>query len=438
MKLLVPKTAAIVITTAAAMFAVPAMASAAPMHAAAKHASKVSVSASPRVAVAGTTVKLSATVSSANPKPTGSVTFWWGSHKLCSANLVNRSGHCNTSFRTAGSYAVRGVYSGDAKHAGTTGKVTVVSSKAATTTSISVSSLAPTAGTSVTFNAGVSSHSPLAATGKVLFTSGSTFLCNVVVSKGAASCTYAFNVAGSYTVTATYLGDGAHAASHGTSGTIKVQAAPKNSTTTTITGANPNPDDPGATATITVAVTSATGTPTGTVAVAATGADAGLAGDSCTATLSGGTGSCTVTPAADTFGDVTFVATYKGDATHSGSKSANYTLHVPAPTTTTVTFAKNTLTADVANPVGNNISPSAGGTGTVTFTFATGAAAGTPIPGCTDVPLVFTQTGTAGTLPIGTNAATCAYTPTAAGTVTATYSGDNENQTSMGTVDVTA
>jgi hypothetical protein len=432
MKLLVPKTAAIVITAAAAMLAVPAMASAAPLHVAAKHASKVSVSASPRVANAGTTVKLSATVSSANPKPTGSVTFWWGKHKLCSTKLVNRSGHCNTSFHTAGSYAVRGLYSGDAKHAPATGKVTVVSTKAATSTTISVSSLAPTAGTSVTFNAGVSSHSRLAATGTVRFTSGSTTLCSATLSKGAAHCGHPF-AAGSYKVTATYLGDGAHAASHATSGTITVKAAPKATTTTTITGANPNPVDPGSTSTVTVTVTSATGTPTGTVTVAATGADAGLTGDKCTVTLSGGTGSCGISPASDTFGAITLVATYNSDATHNGSKSAVYTLHVPAPTTTTVTFKADTLTADVANPVGNNISPSAGGTGTVTFSIG-----GVDIAGCTDVPLVFTATSGTGATATGTNAATCAYTPTAAGTVTATYSGDDENQTSMGTVHVTA
>jgi hypothetical protein len=432
MKLLVPKTAAIMITAAAAMLAVPAMASAAPMHVAAKHASKVSVSASPRVANAGTTVKLSATVSSANPKPTGSVTFWWGKHRLCSTKLVNRSGHCNTSFHTAGNYGVRGVYSGDAKHAGATGKVTVVSTKAATTTNISVSSLAPTAGTSVTFNAGVSSHSRLAAAGTVRFTSGTTTLCSAPVSKGAAHCGHAFAV-GSYKVTANYLGDGAHAASHATSGTITVKAAPLATTTTTITGANPNPVDAGSTSTVTVTVTSATGTPTGSVTVAATGADAGLKGDSCTATLSGGTGTCGISPAPGTFGDITLVATYNSDSTHAKSTSAKFTLHVPAPTTTTVTFKADTLTADVANPVGNNISPSAGGTGTVTFTIG-----GMAIAGCTDVPLVFTQTGMDGTLPIGTNAATCAFTPTAAGTVTATYSGDNENQTSMGTVGVTA
>jgi hypothetical protein len=432
MKFVVPKTAAIVITAAAAMLAVPAMASAAPMHAAAKHASKVSVSASPRVAVAGSTVKLSATVSSANPKPTGSVTFWWGTRKLCSTKLVNRSGHCSTSFHTAGSYGVRGVYSGDAKHAGATGKVTVVSSKAATTTSISVSSLAPTAGTPVTINAGVSSHSPLAATGTVKFTSGSTLLCSVLVSKGAAHCTHAF-AAGSYTVTASYLGDGAHAASHNTSGTIKVQAAPLAATTTTITGFAPTPVDASSSPTVTVTVTSATGVPTGTVTVQATG----VSGIKCTATLAGGTGTCTINLGTG-FGPTPFVATYNGDSSHKGS-TGKYTLEVRPPTTTTVTFdtTTDTITATVANPVGNNISSSGGGKGTVTF--MTGGVNGTPIGGCTQ--LSFTPNpGQSGPGATGTNTATCSYPPPATGSVTVTvvYTGDSENQGSNGAVTITA
>jgi hypothetical protein len=436
MKLLVPKTAAIMITAAAALLAVPAMASAAPLHVAAKHASKVSLSASPRVAVAGTTVKLSATVSSANPTPTGSVTFWWKSKELCSAKLASKSAHCYAKFGTAGSYGVRGVYSGDAKHGGaTSGNTTVVASRAATTTTISASTATPTVGQAVTFTAGVSSHSPLAVTGTVRFTAGSTTLCSTAVSHGAAHCAYAWKTAaGSYHVTANYLGDGAHAASSRTSGTVTVE---KDATVTTITGFAPTPVDPGKMSNVTVTVTSPTGTPTGTVVVAATGVDAGLPGFSCNVTLADGTGSCPITPAADTFGDITFVATYSSDATHAGSKSAVYTLQVPAPTTTGVTFdtATDTLTATVANPTNDNISPSAGGTGTVTFTI--GSPTGAAI--CTDVRLTFTATSGTGPTATGTNTATCAYTPTAGTTVTvyATYSGDASNETSMGSVTIT-
>jgi hypothetical protein len=430
MKLLVPKTALTVITASAALLAIPAMASAAPLHVAAKHASKVSVSASPRVAVAGTTVKLSATVSSASPKPTGSVTFWWGSKKLCSTKLVNRSGHCDTKFTTSGSRAVRGVYSGDSKHAAATGKVTVVSSKAGTTTKISVSTLSATVGKPVTFNAGITTHSPLAATGTVRFFTGSTIWCSGKVSHGAAHCSYTWKSTGSHKVTAKYLGDGAHATSSATSGTITVKAAPLAATTTKITGFAPTPVNSDASETVTVTVTSSSGIPTGKVVVTAPG----LSGVGCTATLSGGTGTCSLT-LGDGFGPTTFDATYGGDSSHKGSTGTD-TVEVRITTTTAVAFAAGTVTATVGNRTMDNISPSAGGTGTVTF--YTGApGTGTAIAACTDVALVFTQTS-AGPPATGTNTSTCSSIPAGATTVYAVYSGDDENQGSTsGTVDVT-
>jgi len=425
MRFVVPKTAAIVITAAAAMLAVPAMASAAPMHAAAKHASKVSVSASPRNAVAGTTVKLSATVASANPKPTGSVTFWWTSHKLCVATLAKGSGHCNAKFDKAATYPVRAVYSGDAKHAGATGKVNVVATKASTTTKVSPSTTDTTAGTKITFTAGVSSHGPLVATGWVTFTSGSTTLCSKVgLSHSAtAQCRYAFSGVGKHTVTATYGGDVAHLASHGTSGAITVNPAPKAATTTTITGFAPTPVNASTTETVTVTVTSPTGTPTGTVTVEVEN----IPTIKCTATLSGGTGTCPLTLGAG-FGLTPFVATYSGDSSHQTS-TGNSSVEVRAPTTTKVAFAAGAVTANVENTTGNNISGSAGGKGTVTFYTGT-PGAGTAIAACTDVALSYTKaTG---------NTAMCSAIPGDAGTVYAVYSGDAENEGSTSTaVDVT-
>jgi hypothetical protein len=438
MKSLIPKTAVTVLTAAAAMLAIPAMASAAPLHTAAKHSSTVSVSASPRVALAGTTVKLTGTVKSANPVPTGTITFWHGKTKLCSAKLSKKSAHCDTKFDTAGSYAVSGVYSGDSKHSGSTGKVTVVSDKAATSTAVKVSTAATTTGKSVMFTATVSSKSPLAVAGTVKFTSSNGTLGSASVSKGVAHYTYAgWKSAGSYKVTATYLGNAAHAASHATSGTITVKAAVY-ATTTTITGFAPAPVDAGAAPTVTVTVTSATGIPTGTVTVAATGGDAGLPGFQCTATLADGTGTCTITTSTTTYGPTPFVATYNGDATHSKS-TGTYTLELRAPTITTATYEAGALTADVANPTKNNISPTEGGTGTVTFTTGgTLADGGTPVSAaCTDVKLVFTATSGTGATAVGVNAATCAYTPTADGTVYANYSGDDANAPSTSSVAVT-
>jgi hypothetical protein len=329
---LVSKTALTGIVAAATLLAVPAMADAAPARAAAKHPSTVSVSASPRVAVAGTGVQLTATVKSANPTPTGSVTFWWGSRKLCSAKLSHKSAHCDTSFHTAGSYAVRGVYSGDAKHAAAAGKVTVVATKAATVTKI----------TSVSPNRVPAGHS--------------------------------------------------------------------------------------ATVTVTVANRAGTLAPTGTVSVKPTdAADAKQKGYTCTVTLnaaSHGRGTCEITPPVPTYGTIEYVATYGGDGAHASSKSATYTVIVPDVTTTAVAFSGDTLTATVTNQAKDNISPSAGGTGTVTFTIG-----GTAISGCSDVSLSYTAaTG---------NTATCPYTPTGgSATVTATYSGDEANLASSGTVTV--
>jgi len=331
---LVWKTALAGIVAAAALLAVPAMADAAPARAAAKHPSTVSVSASPRVAVAGTGVKLTATVKSANPAPTGSVTFWWGSKKLCSAKLSGRSAHCDTSFHTAGSYAVRGAYSGDAKHAGATGRVTVVATKAATVTKIA----------SVSPDRVPAGHS--------------------------------------------------------------------------------------ATVTVTVANRAGALAPIGTVSVKPTDAtDAKQKGYSCTVTLKAaahGRGTCKITPPTPTYGTIEYIATYSGDGAHSSSKSGMYTVIVPDATTTAVSFsgAMDTLTATVTNQAKDNISPSAGGKGTVTFTIG-----GTAITGCSDVPLSYTAaTG---------NTATCFYTPAGgSATVTAAYSGDEANLASSGTVTV--
>jgi hypothetical protein len=189
-----------------------------------------------------------------------------------------------------------------------------------------------------------------------------------------------------------------------------------------------------------VTVTTATGTPTGQVEVDATAPDATI--DSCAApvTLSDGTGSCSITPASDTFGHITFVATYLGDTTHKGSTSADLTVDVLAPTTTTVTFDDTTdvLTANVENVTDNDISEP-GGTGTVSFTTGAAGAAGTPIPGCTGLPLTFTATSGTGASATGTNTATCDYTPTADSTVTvyATYTGDGSNEGSNGSLPIT-
>jgi Bacterial Ig-like domain (group 3) len=202
-------------------------------------------------------------------------------------------------------------------------------------------------------------------------------------------------------------------------------------TTTTITNTpNPGTVDAGDPFTINVTVTSGGGTPTGTVTIAPS--DATLpASYSCTATLSGGAGSCEVTPGAGTFGDVDYTATYAGNATFAGSASGTFTLIVPETTTTSVSPATAapgavTLTAAVVGQDKGNISPSAGGTGSVTF-YNDGTVISTA---CAAVSLTYDGGGA--------NLATCKTTlPAGKYTIAADYSGDPNNLASSATETLT-
>ena len=261
--------------------------------------------------------------------------------------------------------------------------------------------------------------------GSVKFLYGSKKLCDPHVSHRAAHCYVKFSAARSYKIEAVYSGDSTHRSS-----SSKATATVKRlGTSTAITSIAPGTVNAGSSATVSVSVTTPSGTPaaTGTVKVAPTNVVGPVDPKYlCTATLTAGTGKCTVTPPNPSYGVIEYEATYSGNASHAGSKSTGiHELVVPDTTTTALAFsanpvasgAKEILTATVVNEGGDNISPSAGGSGTVTFT-----SDGTPIAGCTDVALTYAGTGN--------NIATCTYTTGAAepaASVEAAYSGDPVN-----------
>jgi large repetitive protein len=190
-------------------------------------------------------------------------------------------------------------------------------------------------------------------------------------------------------------------------------------TTTTITNSSPGTVDAGDPYTIDVAVAGGGGTPTGTVTVSPS--DATLPTSySCTVTLAAGAGSCQVTPGAGTFGDIDYTATYSGDGTFAGSTSGTFVLIVPETTTTTIspgTAAPGavTLEATVVGQAMGNISPAAGGSGTVQFSNG-----GTVIAGCGAAALTYDGGGA--------NIAKCDVTLAAGSyTIAANYSGDPNN-----------
>jgi hypothetical protein len=143
----------------------------------------------------------------------------------------------------------------------------------------------------------------------------------------------------------------------------------KYATTTKITNTNPGSVQVHKQFKFDVTVTSPAGAPaaTGTVKVTAPGLRSAF---DCTAKVSGGKGSCSIT--APQYGVVKYGATYSGDATHNGSTYAgpyyldmkNFTTTTAGPTTAPA--GSVTLTANVY-AMGADIDHAAGGTGSVTF-----------------------------------------------------------------------
>jgi trimeric autotransporter adhesin len=76
---------------------------------------KTTVSVSPKTAPEKTLVTLSATVTSSTT-PTGTVTFWVSTRKLCVATLSDGKGSCKAAFPNPGPKTIVGDYSGDSTH----------------------------------------------------------------------------------------------------------------------------------------------------------------------------------------------------------------------------------------------------------------------------------------------------------------------------------
>jgi hypothetical protein len=111
-----------------AMGALPAMASTA--HAT-KHSSKTTVSA-PKTAYTHADVKLSATVTGGKT-PTGTVTFWLGTKKLCHGTLSKGKTSCEYKFANPATKTITGKYSGSSTHKVSSGTATIkVTNKPAT------------------------------------------------------------------------------------------------------------------------------------------------------------------------------------------------------------------------------------------------------------------------------------------------------------------
>jgi hypothetical protein len=165
----------------------------------------------------GHAVTLAATVSSAGPTPTGTVTFKNGSASLGSASLVGGVAKITKSTLPVGTLTITASYGGNAANAKSTSPaLKQVVNKATSTTAIVSSANPSSLGQSVKFTATVTSSTGAHATGTVTFTAGGTTLGTVALSGIHASISTAALPEGATTITATYNGANDYTGSSGT------------------------------------------------------------------------------------------------------------------------------------------------------------------------------------------------------------------------------
>jgi hypothetical protein len=94
-----------------------------------KHTSTTTASARPKTAYTRQDVKLSASVKSSGQTPTGTVTFWFGTRKLCVAKVSKGVASCKAAFFVASKKTITARYSGDSTHKASSGTVRVTIKK---------------------------------------------------------------------------------------------------------------------------------------------------------------------------------------------------------------------------------------------------------------------------------------------------------------------
>jgi hypothetical protein len=379
-------------------------------------ATTTAVTATPNSIAYGASTTLKATVTSSGGTPTGTITFKYSTTTLGTCTLSSGTCSLATTALPVGSDSVTASYGGATDFATSSGSATVTVTTAATTTAVTATPNSIAYGASTTLKATVTSSAGTP-TGTITFKYSTTTLGTCTLSSGTCSLATTALPVGSDSVTASYGGATDFATSSG-SATVTVNAA----TTTTVLTVTPNPVAVGANVTLKATVTASVGTATGGTVTFVANGDTLIA---CTLE----NGSCSV---ANVNTNGFAAGTYSGTAVYGGttdfsgstspavpvtlSKSATTTTVAVSPTTVTPP-ATVTATATVARPGGSQGTP----TGTVSF-YADGILLGTST--------------------VGTNGKATFSDPTTgvtAGsyTISATYSGDSNDNTSSGSTSVT-
>ena len=359
-----------------------------------KATSTTALASSVNPSASGQNVTFTATVTGVSP--TGTVTFKDGATTLGSATLSGGQASFTTSALSVGSHTITASYGGDTNNNASSGSLTQTVNKATSTTALASSVNPSTSGQSVTFTATVTGVSP---TGTVTFKDGATTLGSATLSGGQASFTTSALSVGSHTITASYGGD-----TNNNSSTATLTQVVNQATSTTTLSSSVNPSTSSQSVTFTAAVTGVS--PTGTVTFKDGATTLG------SATLSGGQASFTTS--ALSVGSHTIAASYGGD-TNNNSSTATLTQVVnQATSTTTLSSSVNPSTSSQSvtfTAAVTGVSP----TGTVTF--KDGA----------------TTLGSA-TLSGGQASFTTSALSVGSHTITASYGGDTNNNSSTATL----
>jgi hypothetical protein len=156
-------------------------------------------------AIAGTALKLTATVTSSAANITGSVTFKSGSTTLATVNLANGTATYTIPKLAAGSQSLTATYNGDSAHSSSVSAAIIQLTLWPTATKIVSSTNPATVGQYVTFTATITA-SATGVSGYVTFFDGSTPISTVAASNGVAVLTSAELAKGSHTISAIYGG----------------------------------------------------------------------------------------------------------------------------------------------------------------------------------------------------------------------------------------
>jgi len=307
-------------------------------------------------------ITFTATVTGNGGAPTGSVNFI-ANGNVIGAGTLNSSGVATfiTSTLAAGTSAITATYTGDANDAGSTSlPVSLTVSLATTATVITVTPDPAMVGAAVTITAKVTGNGGTP-TGSVNFIANGNTLASAVLAAGTASFTTSTLAPGTYSITASYVGDPADAPSISTAISETVGLIPTTASLGSSTTTGPTPQ----VVLVSTVLNSAAGVPpTGTVTFMSGTTQLG------SATLDA-SGVGTLTPNLTGGVNYNIIANYSGDVDHLPSSSPAITV---SGTPTQFTLAVSPSSVSMATSQNATVTVNLSSNGTFTDTIGLGCA----------------------------------------------------------------